>query len=1098
MKFRFFILLAAAGVLAACAKEETGTSESGKDGKIVAQFGVGLSDVKTTLSPAENAKRKIFWAAGDCIAINGLASEPLTEEAAGGVTAVFDFTEYYTKPCNVLYPASMYKDEATITLPALQVYEADGFKSDAYPMSARSESATGATLSPLCAMIKLPIKLAGGTSPDTDRISNIVFSGNDGEQVSGDFSIDYESGVLKPASSADEDKTVLMNVNKSLGADPLPIVMVVPAGDYDSGFSIRVTDVAGHYMDMSKNTAFTVEAGHLYVMPEFEFVPTGTQLGIEISSAGDLIAFAQNYNSKAITPEGLIATLTQDITFDANSSAAFNATGGIGLKASYGDAEDYYFNGLFNGNGKTISGLQATVPLFKATGGAGYVQDLNLDNSCSFTFTHPNDAEGMFGSIVGYHKGDLIRVSVASDVTLTEKEEITQMTSLGGLVGRGTTGTLNECTYSGLISTPAGFAGTGKFMLGGLVGRFSNDGGVENSYFKGAISNEAQVTPVDPSKPDKSNPYLIIGGIVGHISGGGYVYACATTADHEVVAGAYSGSSGVIVNKTGVAYNSTVGGIVGELNNGSVSACVNDAPILITIIRLTDVDLTARYVKTGGIVGKNDADGLVSGCTNNGNIQHNSNTRLQEAGGIVGWNAGAVEGDQSVNNGDITFATTGVDPIYAARVPYLGGIIGENLSTRVSNVLNNGNLTLQRTEMGNTGFRVALGGVIAYNCAAIDGGESKNIVNTGQVKFDTNINKISTDNGYLLGGIAGYSSASVQNVRNIGYVWFSWTNTARAVQKAYLGGIVGYLTGDATLSGCVNEGGSNKAGEVFFNVKAADLAHTGNYIGGILGYGGQKIVKIDNVDTVLPASVEIEDCNNSGYVHGGNSTNKFGASCFTGGIVAYLTGMSAIRNCENSGVVYNDQRNNDDTNITSTYNGGIAGYVLGLAENPIAIENCNNTVSGMFSRRGWLGGIVGYAEYAELTGCTFSQDVTRTCLCRGIGGIVGWGVNTNVTSCIFSGAELSATQIQPNRAGGILGRLDGGVVDGCYSSVQIMQAEPSTGNVIDIAGGAIVGISSGYGTTVKNCHYKDEINAAPAKVVATGDFTDGGGNVADL
>ena len=74
MKYRFLMLLAAAGVLAACAKEESGTSESGVSGKVVAQFGAGLSDVKTTLGPLDGTKRKIFWAAGDCIAINGLAS----------------------------------------------------------------------------------------------------------------------------------------------------------------------------------------------------------------------------------------------------------------------------------------------------------------------------------------------------------------------------------------------------------------------------------------------------------------------------------------------------------------------------------------------------------------------------------------------------------------------------------------------------------------------------------------------------------------------------------------------------------------------------------------------------------------------------------------------------------------------------------------------------------------------------------------------------------------------------------------------------------------------------------------------------------------
>ena len=150
----------------------------------------------------------------------------------------------------------------------------------------------------------------------------------------------------------------------------------------------------------------------------------------------------------------------------------------------------------------------------------------------------------------------------------------------------------------------------------------------------------------------------------------------------------------------------------------------------------------------------------------------------------------------------------------------------------------------------------------------------------------------------------------------------------------------------------------------------------------------------------------------------------------------------------------------------------------------------------MFSRRGWLGGIVGYAEYADVSTCTFNKDVTMDCLCRGIGGIVGWGANTNVSSCTFSGSELSATQIQANRAGGILGRLDGGTVDGCSSSVMTFMSHPSTDDV-PVEGGAIVGIS-GAGNTIQNCHFKDSINGNDANIVGTSEFTDGGGNVADL
>lgn len=1161
MKYRFLILLAAAGVLAACAKEETGTSESGEKGKVVAQFGAGLSEVKTTLGPLDGTKRKIFWAEGDCISINGLVSNPLSAEAAGSVTAVFDFTESFSTPCNVLYPASMYKDDGTITLPAIQVYEADGFKNGAYPMAAVSEEGTGATLSPLCAMIKLPIKLAGGISPDTDRISNIVFSGNAGDQVCGDFTIDYADASLAPAASPEEGRTVMINVSKSLGTEPLPIVLVVPARTYSAGFSIRVTDVAGHYMDMSKNSSFTVEAGHLYVMPEFEFVPTGTQLGIEISSADDLIAFAQNYNSKAIASEGLIATLTEDIVFDETTSEAFNATGGIGLKVDAGDAEDYYYNGLFNGNGKTISGLQATVPLFRATGSAGIVKDLTLDGSCSFTFTHPNTKEGMFGSMVGYHKGKLENIIVAADVALAEKKEISQMTTLGGLVGRATTGTLSACTYSGLISTPAGFAGTKKLLIGGLVGRFSNEGSVKESYFKGAISNEAQITSTD-----KANPYIVIGGVVGFVDGGASVESCNTTADHAEVASAYSGANGIIVNKTTVAYNSAVGGIAGEVNNGTVSYCDNASTIFNTVFKVGADG--SRYMKTGGIVGKNDAGGIVSNCNNLGSVQHRSNPRLQSIGGIVGWNAGMV--NACVNSAAVNQMTSGQN-VKAGRIVKLGGVIGENIAgAAVYDLHNTANIQISSMEDG-TASEVTMGGVIGWNGADIDGGEAKTISNSGQVYLSPTFTNQFL--GYEIGGVVGCSQASVSNVWNSGYVYVRWNSDANVASKFCVGGVVGKLAGtaDLVLSGCDNKHTDGNEGKVLFLAGP----NNGNNVGGILGYSetnvtltacennglvtSQLFSVLDSGDEANPYNVNgclggilgalasgktasftqcvnngevfydnngkggtadttegrytntyaggilangdgvsFDSCINNGYVHAGNAIKHNGTACYTGGIVAYLTGASSIVDCTNTAKVFNDQFVNASSVTTNAFTGGIAGRAVGASGEEISISGCVHNTQNLGPRRGIVGGIVGYGKYVSIDNCNVDA-INFTGSAYIIGGIAGQVDNGSISNSSWTGNSIVSSQVLANMGGGIAGQLTATTVDACgsYLTALMKKVDPVT----FATGGAIVGTvaqSEQGATTIQNCHYKAEINDEASKIAGAGAFTDGGGNVADL
>lgn len=1086
MKFRFLILLAAAGVLAACAKEETGTSESGNNGKVVAQFGAGISNVKTTLSPAENAKRKIFWAEGDCIAINGLASEPLTEETAGGVTAVFDFTSYYTTPGNVLYPSVMYKDENTITLPSSQAYVADGFASGAYPMAAHFESGSDATLSALCAMIKLPLKQASGTSPDTDRISTITFSGNAGEQVRGDFVIDYENATLTPASDAEEDKSFTMNVNKTPGTEPLPIVLIVPAGTYASGFSLKIMDVAGHYMVMSKETAFSVEAGHLYVMPEVEFIPTGTELGVEISSAADLVAFAQNYNSKAIASEGLIATLTEDIVFDETSSEAFNATGGIGMKIAAGDEEDYYFNGFFNGNDKTISGLQATVPLFTATGGAGKIQDLTVDGSCSFTFTHGNAAEADLGSVVGYHKGSLKNVTVNADVTITAGD-IAQTTALGGLVGRETEGLVQDCDYTGNITVPAGFSVTKKLVhIGGLVGEITNSQGViRDSEFNGTLETEAKV-----SSDSKTDPYLFIGGIVGS-NLTGLVENC-TVNDHpkEVTMANNKQYSGTLINHTTLAYHLAQGGIAGQ-NTGSVNDCVNNAKVMNFILTTgtsgTASDGNSRYIDYGGIVGLNKADASVARCINYGELETRSTPRIQKIGGVVGYNFGTVESCSNAATGSIYITTTNISP-YSLRVGEVGGVIGNNAGT-VSDVQNAAEINMDRTE-NNAGVELKFGGVIGLSSTAIDGGEGKNISNSGSILVTYNGATVTTV-GNRFGGVVGSAQASVRNVKNNGTITYDAAQ-ANIVSYLYMGGIAGEVRDvtAAEVTGCEN------SGEVYFKV-SKDAAHTNNCLGGIFGKTNRTPIKEDDVIIgYKDCNVTVSDCKNTGFIHGGNATKHNGTTLYVGGIVAYFDGVSSISGCENTGRLHNDQFSNSNALTSTPYEGGIAGFVQGTAENRISISNVVNdvyyldkdgnpvtTMTG--GRRGYVGGIVAYGEFVDITNATSTNSYVGGSGYY-IGGLASWLVNSTITGSTYSGTAIGSSQIYT--AGGIVSILDAGtVVDGCYS--HLLTITHGANACVDGA----VAAKSVAGSTIQNCHYTGNY-----PICSDENFTNGGGNVADI
>ena len=1015
MKTRFYIILAAAAVLlAGCAKEiaaPEAAPEAVPQGKITIPIGINPVS-KTHLGPLEGTSHKVYWSNGDKIAVNGVESEALAGLEGDVQSAEFTFpSSLGVAPYKAIYPASIYTDATHVTLPAVQTYKADGFADGVNPMVGYSDNLESISVNHLCAIVKVQVLRGSAPGSDEDNLVSVRFKGRSGEQVSGLFGIDYETGTLTGASNDVNDQVVKVVKNLATSTSDVAVYyIVVPAITYENGFDILVQDASGHVMTQSKTTSKTLEAGHIYAMTEFEFIPTTTELGIEISSAQDLIDFATAYNNNVYAElgYGLVATITGDITFTAEESADFNATGGIGTSDN-GNGDTNYFNGLFNGNNHTISGLEATVPIFAFIGGGGVVKDLTIDNSCSFTFTHDNykdpdddgdSGEAYFGSVVGYHKGRLEGVKVAADIALAPVANVQYMTSLGGLVGYANGGAIqNGCEYSGLISTPAEFTTTGKLIIGGLAGRIKTaSSNITGSYFKGAISNSAQVTSTDTS-----NPYLIIGGVVGFVDGGASVSSTNSTSNHADEASAYSGLNGKIVNKTAVAYNSAVGGIVGELNNGTVSSCTNAATIACSVFRSSD---NCRYMKSGGIVGKINANGSVTGCTNNGTVQHRSNPKYQDLGGIAGYNAGSIT--SCTNNAAVNQMSSGKST-KAGRYVYLGGVIGENIAdNKVSDVHNTANVEISSME-DNTISEERLGGVIGYNKGIIVGGETKDITNSGQVYHSPIFtNQLA---GFYIGGIVGLTEASVKNAKNTGRPYFRWKDATTGVGNIYLGGIAGKASGaSSTIENCENvvDASVSYSAQVYLYLPA-NVSYSGNCVGGIVGLteatnpvkdctnGGEvrtaagastvpvTDIKMGGIIGKMTGSGTVDNADNSGRVrinfavvakegesHNGN---------YLGGIIGYISNESTVTvtGCDNSGQV-------DITNGAGLVQNHIASGVVGRMDAPGSITNCNNndgaiqmliTANNVGPRDLYAAGILGYSENnVTISGCSNSGAIS--------------------------------------------------------------------------------------------------------------------------
>ena len=192
-------------------------------------------------------------------------------------------------------------------------------------------------------------------------------------------------------------------------------------------------------------------------------------------------------------PSGTCAgyELMADLTFPEETSSPHTPFWPIGISSDQ-------FNTVFDGNGRTITGLTTEVSggsygLFGVLGGSGVIRNLGVINP-EVVHGGSNNAAG---GLVGWaQSGSVINASYVSGGNVTAQANTVD---IGGLVGdnRGTirasyaTATVNRTSTWGLSSN-----------YGGLVGRLMSSGSIIASYAAG---------PVNPASGNGVNT----GGLVG-------------------------------------------------------------------------------------------------------------------------------------------------------------------------------------------------------------------------------------------------------------------------------------------------------------------------------------------------------------------------------------------------------------------------------------------------------------------------------------------------------------------------------------------------------------------------------------------------------
>ena len=920
---------------------------------------------KTVLGDAQDGVRPVLWCKGDKISVNGVVSDPLDVEG-NVLKADFVLSGQVSAPYEIIYPAGMVKDAATITLPAEQNYAAgDNIVSGSMPMAGYSDTES-VMMKQVCGILGIRLKM--GTEANLIRYIEVAALGC--EPVCGDFTVDYQNGTL--SSEVKDANVIRLEVQKTLPAGSVNTFNVIlPAGVYSAGFQVKVVDENGQAMVRSIKGNRELEAGKLMLMPELEFVPNSEDKGVEISTPEDWNSFATAYNAGKY-PDSQIATITADLDFTSVSANEFVTLGlRDGAKQSP-DGPAKYFAGTLNGNGKRILNLKADVPFIQAIGTGALVKDVIIDASCEFGVWYGTKSIE-FGPLVGYcSDGKITNCSSSATVTLSQCNSLANNKDLciGGLVGRNRAAEILGCTSSTSIVADATYV-------------------------------------VDSA----SKPNLYIGGFTGYCSNpNGVLENCTNTGNISVAS---------------TALNIFAGGICAKASAGTITGCANSGAITVSTGR-TSGD-PCKFIYLGGLFSVVDASGdeqylKVIECSNSGDITSNSNVKQLIAGGIAaqlstnkaeftnitnagnitttaalrnlfcGGLFGLISATQTLNlsgepfTGTINIGTTESNNYTKL---YCGGLIGQTTEniTIGGDVACKSNITYDISTAANIAAESFFGGIIgcAYGAPInISGMKASGVIAIQSPSKKAMQHKLSGFGGIIGGATKG---AKISDCSSSVYVKMTDQTSKTNGCAVHLGGIAGRLYGgNVEMKHCTNSGRQQNN---HYNNNIWSNNFSGNVTGGIVGSIGYSAGNTEY-------SATIDDCHNTGSVYAYRGA--------AGGIAGYLSNAT-ITNCSST------------EDITrSAPGGGIAGVVSNCKVSSCYVKS-NITSADGGSACADAGGIIGEAVSSSVDGCRYygtifenSQTITGK---RVFGGIIGKADDASsagvTTACGFGGTVNGTT-----------------------------------------------------------------------------------------
>ena len=908
-------LLCASFACTTDATEDLGVAVGGQT-----EIVLSLEASRTQLGEKADGVYPLYWSEGDKIAVNGVASEPLTASADGKASATFTVNGIAARPYNIVYPAAEGVSAVTegcypVVFPAAQTYKAGNVDGNAIVLYGYAEEGTP-TLCHLSGVLRFDVKGSATLSS-----LNVVATNG---ALAGTYDVNCSTGALTAQAGSTSDTVALsFGDGLTLGAEATPIYVAVPAGEYGEVI-VTLNATSGEKMVAKFNTdGKAISAGKVREFAEFEFAANaGEATEYIIDSKEALINFAKN------------PTKSAKVTANIDMSG-YDWTPIDGFAAN------------FDGGNFEIKGLNA--PLFALTHAIiknVKLVDVNMttNNRLRFGALACEVVSTGNTSISNCEVSGTITVSNPGFTPASSYSSIYDVVSVGGLVGYVKGAAFVNCENKVAITVSQVFQDGASTRInptvGGIAGYVNSitpEGATEklNASFVNC-TNRGALNYADNATARCLCPS--VGGVLGFSASdnGLILTSCKNYGDINV--------KGVIYGSNGVGSSESIGGVAAKVTTATSTECYNYGSITL------DGDLTHPHV--GGIFAYS-LNSSTTNCHNLGAIEIKSTATILGVmiGGVVGSaydnQSGAAGVMQNCTNDatiKIMASTRDKSLVFSSKAYYyrIGGLSGfprhpvSNCENKAGgDIFTSGDIANLTTS---SELATAIAGCFPYGTQ----GAIKEVINRGDVTVtntfalsQATIDASQTSNQPLIiGGVIGTSNYNPWSLENHGKVTFSGSYTGGNFMMA------GLCADGFTNNICPHS--STNYGEVIVTEEAVFTCNNNTYIAGIVG-----ITERNKTD--------VKDMVNNGAVTFNGTITKGGLRM--GGFTGYIKSYSS--NVTNNAPITIGPK---ATTLTTEV-GGLVGYfakgTIGTTSDWTNTENGDITINAVSNGALRIGGCVG-------------------------------------------------------------------------------------------------------------------------------------------